>query len=242
MKCLVAIAFACMGTAVTARAQSNADDATITRLLKMRYDAIAKGDTVTLGRLLAPDMDWIGIANGGAPLSRHDLLGLAAQPQVPVPTYEIDSVRVRRVGDVAVVAYRRSDHRQVGSETQTLVVQAEEVFSRQRGTWMLELHTQTWVMAPVKAISLDSVSLSAFVGRYQVAPGFVDNVHWENNNLVATATGEKVGAKLIPVSATAFIPDGVAPLMVFERNASGNVIGYVQGYPDGEVRRAMRLP
>jgi len=239
---IAAFVFTSMVAPRAVRAQSNMQTTEITRLLNARYDAIAKSDTAALGRFLAMDLAWMGIANGGATLSRNDLLKLAAVPQVPTPRYEIDSVTVRRIGEVALVGYRRSDHRQIGSEKQTLVVHAEEVFSRRNGKWLLELHTQTWVMAPIKAIALDSATLAAFAGRYQIAPGFVDNVHWEGGHLVATATGEKVGAHLIPVSSSAFIPDGVAPLMVFERDASGKVVGYVQGSPNGEVRRAVRLP
>jgi len=47
---------------------------------------------------------------------------------------------------------------------------------------------------------------------------------------------------LVPVSENAFSPDGVAPLIVFERDGSGRVAGYVQGSPDGSVRRARRIP
>ncbi|HEY7897234.1 MAG TPA: nuclear transport factor 2 family protein [Gemmatimonadaceae bacterium] len=229
-------------TPLVSSGQSNGLTAQIKPLLIARYAAIARGDTAALRPLLATDLEWIGIANGGTPLSRAQLLNLAAQPQVPTPTYEIDSLSARRIGDIAIVAYRRSDHRQVGSAKQTLVVRAEEVLVRRGGTWLLELHTQSWVAAPVKPIALDSASLAAFVGHYQIAPGFADDVHWEGHQLVATATGEKTGAHLIPVSTAAFSPDGIAPLIVFERDSTGRVIGYVQGFPDGEVRRATRLP
>jgi hypothetical protein len=47
---------------------------------------------------------------------------------------------------------------------------------------------------------------------------------------------------LVPVSENAFIPDGIATLIVFERDGSGRVVGYVQGAPDGTVRRAHRIP
>ena len=76
----------------------------------------------------------------------------------------------------------------------------------------------------------------------QIGPGFVDYVHWEGSGLVATSTAETSGARLVPISENAFSPDGVAPLIVFERDASGRVAGYVQGSPDGVVRRAQRIP
>jgi hypothetical protein len=52
---------------------------------------------------------------------------------------------------------------------------------------------------------------------------------------------EAVGPELVPLSGTAFRPNGVGALLVFERDASGRVVGYVQGFPDGRVARGTRL-
>jgi hypothetical protein len=46
----------------------------------------------------------------------------------------------------------------------------------------------------------------------------------------------------VPVSATVFSPDGTGALIAFEREATGRVVGYVQGYPDGRVMRRRKLP
>jgi hypothetical protein len=89
---------------------------------------------------------------------------------------------------------------------------------------------------------LDSASQQPFVGRYDVAPGIVDSVHWTRGYLVATLSGQTSGARLVPVSSTVFSPDGVGALIAFERGADGAVVGYVQGYPDGRVVRRRKLP
>ncbi len=225
---------------MTVGAQSASVVAEFKSLLDVRYSAIARADTTTTGRYLANDMSWFGTA--GAGLAKTQFLAIVSQRQIPAPTYEVDSVRVRLSGDIALVEYRRSDHRKVNSFEEITRVNAQEVFARRKGKWLLERHTQSWVVTPVTPIELDSATLSAFVGRYRIAPGYVDNVHLERNELVATATGQSIGARLVPVSATAFSPDGVGALIVFERDSTGRVIGYVQGYPDGTVFRAGRLP
>jgi hypothetical protein len=94
----------------------------------------------------------------------------------------------------------------------------------------------------VRAVVVSSTALRAFVGRYAAAPGYVDDVHLQGDHLVATLTGYPPGARLVPVSATVFSPDGDGALIAFERDASGRVTGYVQGYPDGQVIRRRRLP
>lgn len=210
-------------------------------LLVAQYAAIVRGDTAALRQQLADDLVWV-IGVNGAELTKSQLIGSAAQPQVPAPRFEVDSVRARRMEDVAIVEYRRVDHRRIGTGELVTTWRALDVFARRRNRWLLEQHTQTWLVTPVRSVPLDSVALQAFVGRYQIAPGYVDNVHWEGKQLTATASGQTLGAKLVPVSSSAFSPDGMGSLIVFERDATGRVLGYVQGFPDGSFFRAARLP
>ena len=113
---------------------------------------------------------------------------------------------------------------------------------KHRTIWVLLEHTQTWIVRPATLIALDSAALAAFIGRYEIGPDVVDDVHWENKELVATLSGQRLGGRLLPVSSDALSPDGIAPLILFERDASGRVTGYVQGSPDYGVRRARRIP
>jgi hypothetical protein len=84
--------------------------------------------------------------------------------------------------------------------------------------------------------------MGPFIGRYELAPGFVDNVHWEHGGLVATATGETVGAQLTPVSPTAFRPSPeLGTLTTFERDEHGRVVAYIFHLPNGQIRRARKL-
>ncbi len=219
--------------------------ATFRPLLDAEYSATVHGDTAALGALLADDLVWI-VGPDGSEMTKKQLLSAAAQlrvpaPHAPAPRFIVDSVRAKRFGDVATVAYRRTDHRPMGDGDFVTSWKALDVFALHKGRWLLERHTQVWLVSPVKSVTLDSASMSAFVGRYQIGPGYVDNVHWEGRNLVATASGQSAGARLVPVAANVFSPDGDGALISFERDASGRVLGYVQGYPDGHVIRAPKL-
>lgn len=238
--CATVVAFSVVPS--LAHAQSSVLATQFRSLLVARYAAIVRGDSAALSPHFADDLSWVVLANAGADLTKPQLLALIAQPQVPPPRFDVDSVHAQRFGDVAIVEYQRSDHRQVGSRKQTTSVRSQEVFVMRHGRWLLERHTQAWVVMPVTPVVLDPTTLHAFIGRYQIASGYVDNVHWENNELVATASGQTVGARLVPVSSTAFSPDGVGAVIVFERDSTGRVLGYVQAYPNGEVVRAVRLP
>jgi ketosteroid isomerase-like protein len=204
------------------------------------YAALTRGDSAALRRRLADDLVWV-VGATGAEFSKSQLLELARQPQNPPPRFVVESVAVHGSGAAALVSFRRTDHRSVAGVDFPAHWRVLDVFTRRDGHWQLVHHMQTWLVAPVKAVSLDSLALQAFVGRYAAAPGIVDDVHWENGHLVATLTGFPPGARLVPVSTTVFSPDGVGALIAFERDSLGRVIGYVQGYPDGRVDRRPKL-
>jgi hypothetical protein len=205
------------------------------------YRAIARGDTSALRPYLADDLLWIVGATGDA-IAKRQLLSAAAHAQTPAPRFDVDSVSSHPLGTTTAVEYIRSDHRRLGSEELVTRWRASAIFISRGNARQLVRHTLSWIAAPVIPITLDSTTLQAYVGRYQIAPGYVDDVHWENHGLVATASGQPAGARLVPVSGSAFSPDGLGALIVFERDAMGRVLGYVQGYPDGRVIRASRLP
>ena len=210
------------------------------RMLTTEYAIIARGDTARLGVLLSNELAWVIGATGGR-VGKAALLAGVARTQSPAPQFLVDSVQARLIDRVALVDYLRSDRRTARGYTVTTRSRCHDVFTRRGSTWVLEQHSQAYVVTPVVATG-ESPPLDDFIGHYRIAGDFVDDVHREGARLVATASGQTVGATLVPVSANAFSPDGVGALMVFERDRSGRVIGYVQGYPDGRVVRAVRLP
>jgi hypothetical protein len=227
-------------TAPQLRAQPVSSNAVRSTVMKF-YSALARGDTATLRPQLADVLEWIIGANG-ATVTKAQLLMAAGRPQVPAPRFEVDSVRALWTGGAAIVEYLRTDHRTVGAQDFATHSRALDVWRARGAQLQLERHTQAWLVSPVTPVPVDSLTLQAYVGHYQIAPGYVDDVHWEGGRLVATASGQSAGAWLAPVSTNAFSPDGVGALIVFERDAAGRVLDYVQGYPDGRVIRAMRLP
>ena len=201
---------------------------------------IAAADTANLAPMVGDDLIWI-LGPSGASLTKSQFLTAVSRRQRPPPRFEVDSLHVRQAGDAVIVDYRRGDRRQLGGYLLTTQSRVVDVFVERGNRRRLVTHIQTWLVSPVNPVRADSASLDAFVGRYQIGPGYIDNVHWERGHLVATASGQSVGAVLVPVSTSAFSPDGIGALMVFERDASGRVTGYVQGLPDGHVVRAARL-
>lgn len=215
------------------------------------FSAISRGDTAALRQRLGADLRWV-VATRGTVIDRERLLAAAARPASGAPPvtigYAIDSVTTWRNGDVATAEYRLTDRRTFRRHTNVFVSRASDVFAwRRPHGWQLVRHTQAWIVDPPALLgAADSAALAPFVGRYDRGAGYVDDVHFRDGRLVAQSTLEALlgapGAHLRPVSENTFSPEGIAPMIVFERGAQGRVTGYVQQEPDGTIVRARRLP
>lgn len=211
--------------------------------LQSLYSALAGTDTAILARQLGDDLVWtVGVS--GTDYTRKQILKLVAdRPTGSAPRTVIDSVHTDTIANIIFASSRRTDHQTLGGVDFPTTWRVLDAFTQRDGRWQLVRHTQTWLVTPVQPIAdLDSAALLPFVGRYEAAPGYVDDVHLDGDHLVATLTGYPPGARLVPVSATVFSPDGTGALIAFERDATGRVVGYVQGYPDGRVMRRRKLP
>ena len=234
----ITVVFAVSGCAST---QYGALDTEFHERLVAFNTAMARADTAALDPQMADDLIWVIGATGNV-VGKAQLLAAAGTPQSPVPHFDVDSVRVRRLGNVAIVDYRRTDRRRVGGFELSFAWRVFETYVRDGARWQIARHIQTWVhLPPASPADVDSARLALFVGHYEIDPSYIDNVHFEGRELVATPTGQKVGGHLVPVSESAFAPDGVGALLVFERDRTGRVTGYIQGHPDGRVVRARKI-
>jgi hypothetical protein len=193
----------------------------------------------------------------GAVLGRSQLLAEAAQSTPLVSTYyHVDSLQTWRHGDMVAAEYLLTNRRvalrdrnaypepEATFET-TFLSRVNAVFVMRDGRWQLVRHSQAWVVRPPDTTSADSVALAPFVGLYQRAKKYVDEVHFVDGHLVLRSMLDArlgaPGARLYPVSTNTFSPDRSAPMIVFERDATGRVTGYVQQQPDGAIARTRRL-
>jgi hypothetical protein len=209
------------------------------------YATIARADTVALRALLSAELRWV-LGSSGAVATKQQLLRAASRPIPDVRLeYQLDSVETWEQGGVATVDYVLTNRRTFREYQTVLISRASDTFTRENGRWQLRRHTGTWVVHPPDTTSLDSLQLAAFVGRYDRGHAYIDDVHFQDDHLVAQSSYEALvgapGAHLYPVSQDTFSPERSAPMIVFERDGQGRVTGYVQQQPDGTIARAPRL-
>lgn len=228
------------------RAQQPSPDFDAERAVRGIFSAISRADTATLRTLLSDDLRWV-VASTGATANKPQLLAGAAAALVPMTTneYTVDSVHTWQDGPLSVADYRLTNTRVFHEYRLVSVSRATDVFTLREGRWLLLRHTTTWIVhSPALLADIDSAQAAAFVGHYDKGGGFVDDVHFHDGRLFAQSTLEKLlglpGATLRRVSEDTFSPDGIAPMIVFERDATGRVVSYVQQAPDGSIARARR--
>jgi hypothetical protein len=215
------------------------------------YFGISHADTTRLRGVLADEVRWV-LPRSGAILGKSELLAEAAEatPFVSM-TYWVDSLKTWQHGDVVAAEYRLTNRRTYGEYGRqkmfeaTFLSRVSAVFVMRDGRWQLVRHAQAWIARAPEMMSEDSVALASFAGLYQRGKTYVDEVHFVDGHLVLRSMLDArlgaPGAHLYPVSTNTFSPDRSAPMIVFERDATGRVTGYVQQQPDGAIARARRL-
>ena len=226
----------------TLRAQPGAAEATL-RAWNARFEtALAHSDTATLRALVADELTMI-TPHGGALQSRAQLFAALVARGPRATTVTLDSVQVQRVGEQLVLTGLRTERTGYGITEVPTAMRVVQLFQRAPQGWRLSHWAPTWRVAPVPTVRVASAELDAFVGTYEVAPGYVDRISREGDHLVSAPVGQqREGARLVPTSATTFRPDGGVTRIMFERNSAGTVIGYVLALPDGRSLVAPRLP
>lgn len=242
---LLALAVAVLGSTTQAQQPLPRDTLQLDTAPSAIFSAISHADTTALRQLLGDDLRWVA-GSSGAVIGKAQLVAVVAHPFPLVSLgYGIDSLRTWRHGDVATADYRLTTRRTFRHDSIVFTSRGSDVFVWRRGRWELIHHAETWVIRPPATLTLDSVELVPFVGRYQLGAGYIDDVHFVDGHLVAQSTAEVLagapGARLISVSRDTFSPDGIAPMIVFERDAGGRVTGYVQQQPDGTITRGVRM-
>ena len=133
-----------MAVAACSGPRGGASSAEFRELLVARNTAAADADTAALRPMLADDLIWVIGATSEA-VGKAQLLAAAGTPQNPKPRFDVDSVHVHQIHDVAVVDYRRTDHRRVGTFEDSVAWRVFELFERTGGQWLVARHDQAWL-------------------------------------------------------------------------------------------------
>jgi hypothetical protein len=235
---------ACLLPSVMLRAQATASpDPTgvFQRLISERYAAVTRADTAAYRRLADP---WlVFLEDDGSRKSIGDRVReIAAKgPENDRLRRDVDSLHVDIAGNVALVDYWIVEHEPLGPREQLSPYRALDVYALRGGQWRLLRHAETHGLALPAPVTLSASALDEFVGRYEWWPGYIDTITRQGDQLFDQTTGEKKATLNLAATPESFYIAGEAALLVFVRDKTGRVVGYVLHWPDGQVTSARKL-
>ena len=129
----------------------------------------------------------------------------------------------------------------------SLAVKRKSVFShalrtlfwKRRGSWQVFARHYSRLPPERTAVKLDPKIYDAYVGQYELAPGFVLSVTREGDILMTQATGQPK-VELLPESEIGFFIKDISAVFVFMRDEKGEVNQLIT-IQDGRIIAAKRI-
>jgi Domain of unknown function (DUF4440) len=239
---LTVLAYLASASALLAQTAASADssDAFFRRLIVDRLTAANRGDTVAWRPFLAREAVFIN-DDGSRDNADEEARRVTGDTSGPP---DIDSVHAYQTGEVAVVDYVAFERVHFGPRDVVLRSRLFDTFVRRGGRWLVLRHTNTRILAALTPVVVDSAVLDEYVGRYEWWPGYVDTFTRVGNQLFEQGTGDKKASLNLAATPQAFFvaADPGAGLLVFIRDKTGHIVGYLVHWLDGQVTPARKLP
>lgn len=236
----------CAATYPGVRAQAPTSNDSVTtlfgHLIAERAVLAQQADTAGFRRLIDPAVVYLNDDGARESTDQHIRSLLNRRDELTSSRWENDSLHVTVIGDVALIDYRSIQHRRYGLRDLNFRYRCLDVFVRREGAWLLLRHTETHALAQPIPQKVGASVLDDYVGRYEWWPGYFDSITRRGGQLFMQLTGEAGATMSRAATPESFYFAGDPSLVVFTRDKSGHVVGYVEHEPDGQVIRARRVP
>jgi len=225
-----------LATLAIPSARAAVADASLSALLKKQTqefsDAGQRGDAATLARLL--DDDVVFTVENGSIITKKDIVGGAKpDPTADQRKIEVTDWQLHRQGDVAIGTF--IDVLTMKAQNTSLSFQSTEIWAKRKDGWkMIASHTMTVPRDP-PAIDLPPAELDAYVGTYRSSTGAVAKISRAADGLVMSTNGGEPAPIKVELKDVLFTPGLPQYRRLFQRDASGSVIGYVTLAPGADV-------
>lgn len=215
------------------------DDPELSALLKMQTQAFSeagqKGDAATIDRYLDPEVVFTN--ETGAIATKKDLVEgtTPTPPGAPKRHIEVTNWSLHRQGNVATATFIDEVTQQFQGQSLVLRFQSTETWAKRASGWkMIASHTMNVQRAP-EAITLPPPKLDAYVGVYQVDPTYVVTITRSGDGLEASANGGAAVPLKVEIRDVLFTPGAPNVRKIFQRDAAGHVVGYINRRDGGDL-------
>jgi len=189
-------------------------------------DAIAPGDRATWAAALAPGALYLDENN--VTMSRKAFLD-QLKPLPPNTSGQIKIVKYRMVrsGDVAIVVHEDAETEFYHGQTLRSTFVFSETWRNTPSGWRVMLLHTSYFLAEPPPIQLSSRELADYVGSYRAGPDLTYVIALRDGVLVGTREGRPPVPLAAELRDVFFVPGQLRTRKIFQRDAAGAVVGFV---------------
>ena len=198
--------------------------------LRLRLNAITRGDSATYVSLVDPDFVLIaGDADVDTRTSEASWMAarVRSTPLVRL-SFDVKDIEVHRFGDVAILTYvQRADSR-YGNQIVHATTRGSSTCVHRQSGWVLVASQHTFLPTDPAVVASNSRSYGVYVGVYDWGGGVTDTVSREGTRLFSRVSDDPKKYELLPEGPDRFSPKGYSiESVTFTRNSAGRITGYV---------------
>jgi ketosteroid isomerase-like protein len=211
------------------------DEQELKEITRKRLDAEASRDVTYLSRVYA---DELSIANPEGRIASKEvvLTNMKQAPESIKQSSRLEQVRVRVVGDTAIVTGVNNIGMRIGNQEQKNKVRFTDTYVRRQGNWQLLATHSSRMPLERRAANVDPKIYDAYVGEYELVSGLIVTVMREGDRLMTQTSGLPDKGELLPESETTFFYRGSNASVIFHKDATGKVIHLVIKDQGQEIR------
>jgi ketosteroid isomerase-like protein len=208
------------------------DEQELKEITQKRVDAESSRDLAYLGRVYADELSIVS-TEGRISSKEVTLENMKRTPESIKRSFSVEQVRVRVVGDTAIVTGIRNIGVQIGNQEQKNKVRFTDTYARRQGSWQLLASHSSRIPSERQAARVDPKNYDAYVGEYEIGPGLIFTVTRDGDRLMTQTSGLPDRVELLPESETTFFYRGTNGSVIFHKDTTGKVTHVVfkdQGY------------
>ena len=147
------------------------------------------------------------------------------------PTLDFDNIREYEHGDLAIMTYDVTENTHYGEQTLHSTSRVSSTYYSRGGHWYLVFVHVTPFPTERVAAAADTSRYSSIVGKYDWGGGFSSTIIRDGGRLFEVETGDTTHLEMFPDGEDRFFERNDAGAVVFVRDATGKVTGFVYRGP-----------
>jgi ketosteroid isomerase-like protein len=208
-------------------------------IIQKRADAESRRDLTYLSRIYADELS-IASPEGRISSKAVFLENMKRTSESVKRSSMLEQVRVRVVGETAIVTGIRNIQVRIGNQERKDKVRFTDTYIRRQGGWQVLASHSSRMPTERQAAKVDPKIYDDYVGEYELGPALIFTVTREADRLLAQMSGVPDKIELLPESETTFFYRGANGSVIFHKDTTGKVTHMI--FKDqGQEMRAKKI-